>query len=304
MAKNNMNESDKVVGVFMDQDHAQRAIQALKSGGYQANIADKSAIDAFRNSGFEDDIVELYRSRQNEGNTIVVVQGKKGGDAAFHTMLENGAEYINLTSMQGASNTAGAQQAQSASHYRNRNINQREYGDIDQTTGRRRDANQMRLQLREESLSATKTPVQAGEVELRKVVHEKEEQIPVNLTREEVYIERHAVDRPVAPGEITDAQDEVIRVPVYEEQAQLQKQARVREEVTLGKNAVQEQQTLTGTTRHEHAEIVKEGDVRVTGDEQGTIRDATNTRDTNIDANTRDTNINTTDRTDRSNYNQ
>ncbi|MEO8285933.1 MAG: YsnF/AvaK domain-containing protein [Chloroflexota bacterium] len=295
MANNSMNETDKVVGVFMDQDHAQRAIQALKSAGYQANIADKSAIDAFRNSGFEDDIVELYRSRQNEGNSIVVVQGKKSGDDALRIMLENGAEYINLTSKQTAGNTAGAQGAQPASYYRNRNINQREYGDIDKTTGRRRDANQMKMVLRDETLNATKTQVQAGEVELRKVVHEKEEQIPVNLSHEEVYIERHAVDRPVAPGEITDAQDEVIRVPVYEEQAQLQKQARVREEVTLGKNAVQEQQTLTGTTRHEHAEIVKEGDVRVAGDDQGNIRDKTNTRDTDV---------NTTERTDRSNYNQ
>ena len=39
----------------------------------------------------------------------------------------------------------------------------------------------MRLKLHSEELSATKTSQLAGEVELRKVVHEKEQQIPVTL---------------------------------------------------------------------------------------------------------------------------
>jgi uncharacterized protein (TIGR02271 family) len=55
-------------------------------------------------------------------------------------------------------------------------------------------------------------------------------------------------------------------VPIYEEQARLQKQARVREEVSIGKKAVQEQQNLKGPVRHEHAEIVNSGDVQVRGD--------------------------------------
>jgi len=57
--------------------------------------------------------------------------------------------------------------------------------------------------------------------------------------------------------------DQVISVPVYEETVELQKHTRVREEVSLGKRAVEEQQTLTGTTRHEEAELQQSGDVRV-----------------------------------------
>ena len=78
----------------------------------------------------------------------------------------------------------------------------------------------------------------------------------------------------VNPDEIRDMQDEVIRVPVYEEQAQLHKQARVTEEVTVGKKAVEEQQTLSGTVRHEHVEVVNDGDVQVRGDVTGQNQDA------------------------------
>ena len=53
------NQNDKVVGVFLDEQHAQQAIQALQSEGYNARIADESAISAFRKSGFEQDVVDL-----------------------------------------------------------------------------------------------------------------------------------------------------------------------------------------------------------------------------------------------------
>jgi len=261
--KNKTNQTDKVVGVFLDETHAQRAIQALQSAGFQGRIADESAIKAFRDSGFEDQVVKLYRNRLDEGNTIVSVDSGANGQRALEVMLQNGAEYINLSN-QGGQGASG--QSMDANYYLNQNANEREYGQLDQATGRRRNADQMRLQLREETLVPVKQAVQAGEVEVRKTVHEKEQQVPVNVTRQEVYVERHAVDRPAAPGEIDEMQDQVLRVPVYEEQAELQKQSRVREEVTIGKQAVQEQQNFSGTVRHEHAEVVQSGNTQVSGD--------------------------------------
>src|SRR5436305_11553712 len=176
MAKNTSNQTDKVVGVFLDEAQAQRAIQALHSAGYQAHIADESAIKAFRDSGFEDQVIKLYQSRLNEGNTIVSVESGKNGDKALATMLQNGAEYINLRSLGGQGKSGDAMDA---NYYSNRQANEREYGEIDQTTGGRRNADQMRLQLREETLVPVKQAVQAGEVQVKKTIHEKEQQVPV-----------------------------------------------------------------------------------------------------------------------------
>ncbi len=115
------------------------------------------------------------------------------------------------------------------------------------------------IQLREEELVPTKQAVQAGEVELRKTVHEEQREIPVNVAHEEVTIERRPVDRPVS-GEIGDMQDESVRVPVYEEQVQMQRQGRVAEEVVIGKDVVQEQGTVAGTVRREDIEVVDDID--------------------------------------------
>ena len=264
--------NDTVVGVFLDESMAQRAIQSLQSAGFNARIADESAIRSFRNTGLEDEVISLYESRYNEGNTIVVEDGAGRGEDALGLMLQSGAEYMNLHSAQARTQGQGQVQAYDANYYRNLGADQRQYGQVDVNTGRARTAEEMRLQLREETLTPVKQAVQAGEVQVNKVVHEKQQEVPVNLRHEEVVIERRAADRPVEAGEITDTQDEVIRIPVYEEQAELQKQARVREEVVIGKDTVEEQQTLTGTARHEHADVQQAGNVEVRGGADADVR--------------------------------
>ena len=261
---------ETVVGVFLDDTYAQRAVQSLQAQGFNAQIGDQSTLNNL--SGLAREESQMYVGRLNEGNSVVIVNnaGNRGEDA-LNILLDSGAEYMNLHGAQQGGQQSGQQY--DTNYYQNLSADQRQYGRYDQTRGRASNAEELRVQLREESLTATKTANQAGEVEVRKVVHEKEQQVPVNLKHEQVVIERNAVDRPVEAGEITDMQDEVIRVPVYEESAQLEKQARVREEVTIGKEAVQEQQTLTGTTRHEHVEVVNSGDVEVRGDTGTTSRE-------------------------------
>jgi uncharacterized protein (TIGR02271 family) len=267
--RNRTNQTtEKVVGVFLDEQHANQAIQQLQQQGFDAQIADKSAIKAFRKTGLEDEVVNLYENRHKEGKSIVIVSGDRG-EEAMRLMLQMGAEYINISDKGGTSGYNWMQgQAQGADYYQNLDSNRRQYG-WDENQGRSWNEDELRVQLREETLQPVKQAVQSGEVQINKTVHEREQEVPVNLRHEEVYVNRQAVDRPASPGEIGDMQDEVVRVPVYEEQAELQKQARVREEVNIGKRAVEEQQTLTGTTRHEHLEVNETGDTRIEGDVQG-----------------------------------
>lgn len=132
------------------------------------------------------------------------------------------------------------------------------------------DDERRRLQLREEQLLASKTREEAGEVGIRKEVISEERTIDVPVTREEVYIERHAVNQ-AASGPITD-EGETIRVPIMEEHAQLEKQTVVREELEIGKRAVQETEQLQGTVRREEVRIETEGDVDVNRGASGTSR--------------------------------
>jgi uncharacterized protein (TIGR02271 family) len=210
---------------------AEQAVQQLQAQGFNAGIDEQGNFN-----GFPREQADLYGSRLQEGNVLVRVDDPSNrGEEAVNTMLSAGAENIDMVRGQGTNQQdfANWNDKRRSDYYRNLKANQRQYGATDQQTGRGRTADQIRVALRDEQLTATKTQQEAGEVQLRKVVHEKEEQIPVTLRHEEVTISRQAVDRPLEEGDLTDLQEETIRVPVYEEQAQLQKQGRVREEVTI-----------------------------------------------------------------------
>ncbi|HEX8220819.1 MAG TPA: YsnF/AvaK domain-containing protein [Chloroflexia bacterium] len=261
-------KTSTVVGIFPDQTWAQGAIQALQSAGFNARLADQATLGNLVGMGIDSNAAPLYESRFSEGNSVVIVDnaGNRGEDA-LGIMLQNGAENIDLSKDLAASGTTTSTTTTTDYQYlQNIGANERQYGTYDQDLGRARNAEEMRLQLREETLTPVKQAVQSGEVQVQKVVHERQQEIPVNLRHEEVTIERHAVDRPATSDELSDMTDQVISVPVYEERAELQKQARVREEVTIGKQAVEEQQTLTGTTRHEHLEVNETGNVVIQGD--------------------------------------
>src|SRR5205085_9478725 len=122
------------------------------------------------------------------------------------------------------------------------------------------------MQLREEELRVQKTPVETGQVQLGKDVVEEQRTMDVPVSREEVYVERHPVDRRPSDRPV-EAADQTIEVPVREEQVQVEKQPVVYEEVGVGKRQVTENQQVSESVRREEARIEKEGDVDVSGTE-------------------------------------
>ena len=122
-----------------------------------------------------------------------------------------------------------------------------------------RDEDEKTLQLREEELRARTRPVEAGEVRVEKDVVEEERSIDVPVTREEVVVERRPVDR--RPADVGVGSDETVRVPVRDEQVEVDKEAVVTEEIEVGKREVQETERVTGDVRREEARIEHEGDI-------------------------------------------
>lgn len=116
------------------------------------------------------------------------------------------------------------------------------------------------LQLREEELQARKESVETGRVRVGKEVVEEQQTLDVPVTREAVTIERRPVDRQPADGAIGDDRG-AIRVPVREEQVSVAKRAVVTEEISVGKQQIDETQRVSDTVRREEARIEHEGDV-------------------------------------------
>ena len=117
-----------------------------------------------------------------------------------------------------------------------------------------------RIELIEEELDVDTREVQAGEVRIRKDVVVEQRIVEVPVTREEVVIERH----PVEGREASDLnEDEEIRIPVMEEEVDVQKRPVVREEVSVGKRRVQGTRTVSEPVRREEARIESTGDVGI-----------------------------------------
>ena len=123
-----------------------------------------------------------------------------------------------------------------------------------------------RIQLREEQLSARKQTVQAGEVRIGKDVVTETKSIDVPVTHEELVIERHPVTNATASTTPIGQDNTDIRVQLSREEAVLEKNTVVREEVEVGKRSVTETQHLSDTVRREEARIENTGDTHVVGD--------------------------------------
>lgn len=117
------------------------------------------------------------------------------------------------------------------------------------------------IQLAEETLRVGKRDVNHGRVRLRSYVVEKPVNESISLRSERVDVARHAVDRPLAAGENLFA-DRTLTAEEHAEEAVVSKEARVYEEVSLGKTAQERTQEIHDTVRRTEVEV---DDARTSG---------------------------------------
>ncbi|MGF1478014.1 MAG: DUF2382 domain-containing protein [Cyanophyceae cyanobacterium] len=119
-----------------------------------------------------------------------------------------------------------------------------------------------RLRLYEEKLVASKSRRKSGDVTIGKRVDTETAQVSVPLDKERVVIERKNPSNagtPVTPSGTDFREGEVARMEVYEESADVSKQAFVREEVEVKKQVEQETVEAAEQVRREELEVDVEG---------------------------------------------
>jgi uncharacterized protein (TIGR02271 family) len=160
--------------------------------------------------------------RDNEGAVVTVQPGNRREEAES-ILLENGADLGN-----------------DAADYN--------YGSSD-SASRQTQGSEGDIQLLGEVLRVHKDRINRGEVTIRKEVKSETQTVQVPVTREELVIERHAATD-ATPVNDTIGERE-IRIPLSEERASIDKSTVVRENVSVGKKAVEDVRDLTGEVRHE-----------------------------------------------------
>ncbi|MBD1938180.1 DUF2382 domain-containing protein [Microcoleus sp. FACHB-68] len=118
-----------------------------------------------------------------------------------------------------------------------------------------------KLRLYEERLVANKSRHRAGAVEIGKHVETQVARAAVPVEKDRVVIERTQVNpgQSVRPGSVDFHEGEVARVELYEEVANIKKQAFVREEVNIRKETEQEIVQVEEVLRREELDVHTEG---------------------------------------------
>jgi uncharacterized protein (TIGR02271 family) len=124
--------------------------------------------------------------------------------------------------------------------------------DVHSGLGTSTDAQDDVLERREERLMVDKDVEEAGRVSVGKHVVEEQQSVEVPVTREEVTIDRRSVDRPAGSESFTE---DSLDVPVYEERVETGKEARVVEELEVGKTSTTDTAHVEDTVRREEFDI-------------------------------------------------
>lgn len=133
--------------------------------------------------------------------------------------------------------------------------------DYDRTLYQANEENPQRIRLYEERVFANKNRQKTGEVVVGKHVETETARVSIPVEKERVIIERTnpTSTTEVTPGEVDFREGEVARMEIYEETADIEKRAFVREEVSIRKEVEHDTVEAETTIRREELDIGTEG---------------------------------------------
>ncbi|UOQ72219.1 YsnF/AvaK domain-containing protein [Hymenobacter cellulosilyticus] len=115
-------------------------------------------------------------------------------------------------------------------------------------------------QVIEENLQVGKRVEQTGGARLRSRIVERPVEASVRLREEHVSVERHPVNRPATEADFNAFKEGEIEITESAERAVVGKEARVVEEVTLGKEVTEREETIRDTVRKTEVDVERIND--------------------------------------------
>jgi len=118
-----------------------------------------------------------------------------------------------------------------------------------------RDLTDKKIPIIEENIEVGKRTVQTGGVRLRSRIVEKPVEEELRLRTERVYVERNPVDRPASESDFNTFREGEMEVTEHAEVPVVNKEARVVEEVSLGKDVDERKETVRDTVRKTEVDV-------------------------------------------------
>jgi len=273
-----------VIGLFNKSSDAQDAMERLISNGFTRDNVDISVssvsssstnfnLDSddddrhesgvsrfFRNLfGDDDDDADRYSRAANSGKTVVTVhaQSRDQAERAADILDDCGAADVDDNANESDySTTTGAAPVGAFNETTGTTITP------DTTAGLTSDydttdtgTTDKKIPVIEENIEVGKRSVQTGGVRVRSRIVEKPVEEELRLRQERVYVERNPVDRPASEADFTTFKEGEMEVTEHAEVPVVNKEARVVEEVSLGKDVDTRSETVRDTVRKTEVDV-------------------------------------------------
>ncbi len=276
-----------VIGFFKNSSDAYNAVEVLQSRGFEDSNIDVSSsyenadyqkersskIGNFFKSLFSDDDKDVNRySEAAKNNTMVTVHTFSDDEAErvadildeYGSIDVDEKGYTDTTSdyaqretswtSDDVTDTDYTQRETSVSDsfsdrgYTERSTNLSDDRDFDST-------NETLIPIIEEHVNVGKREVRQGGVRIKSRIIEKPVEETLRLREERVHVERTPVDRPTTDSELENFREETIEVHETSEVPIVSKQSRVVEEVRVGKEVVEREETIRETERRTEVDV-------------------------------------------------
>jgi uncharacterized protein (TIGR02271 family) len=215
-------------------------------------------IGALVGSGIPEDTAQEYETGIKSGGTVLGVTPRSSEDAAFFEREWTNCGGANVYSSGNFANQTTSATANTGYQANAATATGQNFASTGtETESYNRTANQGEtvIPVTEEQLNVSKREVEQGGVRVRTHVEERPVEETVNLREEHVKVERRPVNRPVGEGDMSAFKEGTIEVTERAEQPVVSKQARVIEEVNIGKEVTERQETVRDTVRRTDVDI-------------------------------------------------
>jgi uncharacterized protein (TIGR02271 family) len=282
-----------IVGVFDNQSQVDRARQALIDAGYPDSAMSVHATDESRETTAEvdDDAEEsgiahffrklfgmekhrdsanLYAEAVRRGHYVLTVHSTDAAqvDRAQDILEECGAIDVDERSTEWSEQDETRNQQRETANPRLETTNRmtapasaEAVDDVETRQGARKPAgNKAQIPVVEEELRVGKREVSRGGVRVFARMSETPAEETVQLREEHATVERRPVNRPATEADFAAFKEGSIEVREMAEEAVIDKQARVVEEVHVGKETTQREETVRDSVRHTDVQVDRLGD--------------------------------------------
>jgi uncharacterized protein (TIGR02271 family) len=227
-----------VIGLFDDRREAQHIVHALVDDGFRREdirtltSQEEASVGTLSADGVPEAEAQAYADAVRRGGALVRVDAADDRADRAVAIMERSPAVDRET-------RTGADAARERGRAGTREV---ETGDV-------------KVPVVEEELQVGTRQVQRGGVRLYTRVTERPVEETVRLRDETVHVERHPVDRPATEADFAAATERTVEVTETDEEAVVRKQARVVEEVVVGKAQEERTETVRDTVRRTEVEV-------------------------------------------------